>query len=145
MNGHRLVGKELRDLLPQKPPFVLLDAAEVDIEAGRVRGWKGFGATEELLPRDRAGRLAPSLLVECMGQAAIVLMRSKGGGGEVLLGGLNGLRFGAFPRTGSLVEIEVEIDRPLHNGVIFRGRVLSEGRVLLEAERMIAVDAPGGA
>lgn len=145
MSGRRLVGKELRDLLPQKPPFVLLDAAEVDVDAGRVRGWKGFGSTEELLPRDRAGRLAPSLLVECLGQAAIVLMRSQGGGGEVLLGGLNGLRYGEFPSVGSLVEVEVEVDRSLHNGVIFRGRALSGGKMLLEAERMIAIDAPGGA
>lgn len=99
-------------LMPQRPPFLFVDGAQVETEGGQVRTWRRFRAEEPYFEGHFPGDpIVPGVvLLECMAQAGRLLLnartnRKRSG----YLVRIHSARFNHALRPGDVLRIEAHL------------------------------------
>lgn len=137
---------EVRDLLPQDYPFVLIDRV-VELEPGaRIVAVKSVSGNEWMFPGHFPGRaLYPGvLLLESMAQAAILLVKQSRddleGAGFVLAGVRS--RFLGPVVPGDQVRFTLTVDKLISTGGVMSAEATVEDRAVARASLTFAVQEP---
>ena len=126
-------------MLPHGFPFRLVDRG--DAAAGLPLLWTVNGALDR-----GAGELPPTLAIEMMAQAALVLLAREGGAGAAgesagagLLAGVEGVVFHAPLRPGDRLEAHATLAGRFGRLVKVRTRLEREGAAVVEGELLLAL------
>lgn len=136
----------ITELIPHRPPFLLVDRIE-RADADEIVGYKRFGADEPFFAGHFPGYpVVPGvLLVECMAQtggAGVVAMGASEEAGEqageearvTFLASIEKARFRRQVRPGDEVRVVVTTKRRSNNAIRQSGKVYVGGQVAAEAE-----------
>ena len=136
---------EIVSLLPQQPPFLFLDEAE--IEAGVVRAKYTIRGDEAFLEGHFKNNpvMPASLVFEAVGQAACLwvlesapeLLGNALGNNEVLFASMEEAHSYRRARPGDTLEIEAESVRLRPPLAVFRGRATLRGERLAQIEHLV--------
>lgn len=126
------------DLLPHRPPFLFLDAVEVDLDDQSIRAvWTAPDSWDVFKGHFPGMPLVPGvILLEMMAQAACILGRRldpSTADRPVLLVGLDDARFRRPVHPGELVEATVRFRRRRRELWRFEGEVRAGGDPAAEA------------
>ena len=140
--------ERIREMLPHRYPFLLVDRV-VEFEAGkRIRAWKNVSGNEPFFSGHfPAHAVMPGVLViEALAQAGGLLSHmSRGGALEGKLSYLvkvDAAKFSAMVVPGDRLELEVAIKREIRNMVQYAGAAYVDGKQVASAEILCAeVDA----
>jgi len=141
----RFTNEEICAILPQQPPFMFLDQAEITgdevLSTYQIRGdeffLKGHFKNDPVFPA--------SIVFEALGQAGClwVLHNAEARLGapisasQVLFASMDGAHFYRKTRPGNLLEMKlklVQLRKPL---AIFRGSVWTDGKRVAELEKVV--------
>ncbi len=129
--------EEVRGLLKQRFPMIMVDTVVELIPERRIRTTKGVTGNEiQFLGHFPEHAIMPgTLIVEAFGQSASILFSHKGGlglkAGEFLvLGVINEMRFLAPVVPGDRMEIDVEVVKNAGDIVLVSGEVTVDGKVV---------------
>ena len=137
---------QIMDIIPHRPPFLLVDRI-VEVEAGRrAVGIKNVTMNEpHFAGHFPVNPIMPGvLIVEALAQVGSVAMllveENKGKLG--LFAGIDGMRFRGQVKPGDVLRLEVEITKL--KGPIGKGQATAtvEGKVVAEGELMFALIDP---
>lgn len=134
------------DVLPHRPPFLLLDEVTA-LEPGRsARGRWTLTGDEDFFAGHFPGRptLPGVLMVESIAQlgAVAVLTDERFAGRLPLFGGVDSARFRRQAVPGDTLELEIEMGRLSARAGKGHGRALVDGEVACEADLLfVVVDA----
>ena len=137
---------EIRDYLPHRYPFLLVDRM-LEIEPGvRARGLKNVTMNEPFFPGHFPHHpvMPGVLIVEAMAQAAAVLSFKSMGvkpdeSSVVYFAGIDKVRFKRPVVPGDQLIFEVEITQSKRNVYKYKGVARVDGQVATEAELMCAL------
>ena len=118
------------ELLPHRPPFLLVDRIVFIAPGQKVAGWKTI--TESDCRGDRAW--PSTLIVEVMAQVASTLLTARSG----LLAGIPEMTFKRQARQGDTVVVTSELERRWGNVARFRVSARIEGDPAAEGVLMLA-------
>ncbi|NDY41404.1 3-hydroxyacyl-[acyl-carrier-protein] dehydratase FabZ [Dissulfurirhabdus thermomarina] len=140
--------RRILEILPHRPPFLLLDAVRVAEPGRRGTGRKRFSGLEPFFRNGRRPANPGGLLLEMMAQAAAVVAGTGAGGqprpaGPGYLAGARLEAAGAFG-PGDLVEAEVVIVKAFGGLVRVEGEARSAGRALARADLAVTLPGRGG-
>ena len=135
-------GVEILELIPQRPPVVLVD------RFGGIDG-EGVSHTEFVVPSSclfcEEGRLTECGLIEHMAQSAAAragwLARQRGR--DVALGYIGSVgrfRVAAFPPAGSRLETTIRVVQEVFNVSLVKATICVDGEVAAEGELKIFLD-----
>lgn len=141
--GNILDFEQVKRIIPQRFPFMMLDCV-VEAEAGvRVVGLKNLSGNEWFYQGhfpDRA--VTPgAMLCEAIAQTSIVflhLIQPRSGDRTYLLGGIKA-RFLHPVWPGEQLKIEVTPIKVVSNAAILRGNIVVRGRIVAKGELMLSV------
>ncbi len=146
--GHRFTREEIALLLPQQPPFLFVDAAEVHDQVIKaqyhIRGDEAF-----LEGHFKDQPVFPATIVfEALGQAACLwLLHTQGAPADakndVVFASMEEAHFHRRAKPGETLEMTVEIDRLRPPLAIFSGTVAVGGQRVAEVRRLILAFGPG--
>ncbi|HKP94821.1 MAG TPA: hypothetical protein VJ385_03590 [Fibrobacteria bacterium] len=133
---------DIKKILPHGFPFLLVDRV-ADYEKGAwIRGIKNLAAREPFLDPDATGICPPGLVIEAIGQLAIILFglsRPEPTLPEILLGSISQVDIlGEVPTGGQLI-LEAEVVKLMDNSLIFNGRASLDGTPVLTLQNLLAV------
>ncbi|UTR16239.1 3-hydroxyacyl-ACP dehydratase FabZ [Salipaludibacillus sp. LMS25] len=135
--------EEIKDIIPHRYPFLLVDRI-LEVEEGkRAVGLKNVSANEEFFNGhfpDYA--VMPGvLIIEALAQVGAVAMLKKeeNRGRLAFFAGIDGCRFKGQVRPGDQLYLEVEMTRV--RGKIGKGKAIAsvDGKIVAEAELMFAL------
>ena len=138
--------EEVKNLLPQRNPFILIDKIVEFEEKKRVVCIKNVSANEPYF----AGHfpdfaIMPGVLIlEAMAQASIVLFKkssleSDNDGNVFLLVSVSRARFSKPVLPGDQLFIEITVDKIVSKGAIVQGVVKVDGKVVAKASLSFGV------
>ena len=114
MKTQAIIGSELKNILPQRFPFLFLDRIE-NYELGKwATGSKNVSKREPMLLSESATEWPESFVVESLGQLAISLLNLESPDCEppkILLGGVSGVSFHAPFPMGCKIDLRIEVDK----------------------------------
>ena len=122
--------------LPHRPPFLFIDGVE-SVDVGRA-----IRAVKNVAPTDVCGdgdfpRLPPVYLLECFGQAGVLLVaaepRERDARLGVFLGTVESFEVGGEVVAGDALEIEVRIEKRTSKMAILGARASVRGAPVAEA------------
>ena len=135
----------IMQVLPHRPPFLLVDRVQITDPGRAAVGWKAVGANEPYLAGHFPGRpVMPGVLIlEAMAQVGGVALLSvpEFRGQLALLGGVEHARFRRVVVPGDTLRLEVEVTRRVGRVGKARGIATVEGARAAEAELTFAVAA----
>jgi 3-hydroxyacyl-[acyl-carrier-protein] dehydratase len=137
---------DIRDIIPHRPPFLLVDAL-TELQPGkRARGTKCVAPDEWFLQGHFPGLpIMPGvLIIEAMAQvgAAALLAEDEYRGLRAYFAGINRARFRRKVVPGDLLVIETELVRKWGRMGIGAAVAMVGDKVVAEAEIMFAVEQP---
>lgn len=134
---------EIQEILPHRPPFLLVDVIDELVPGMRARGRKNVTINEPFFQGHFPGEpvMPGVLIIEALAQvgAVAVLSQEEFRGKLAFFAGIDGVRFRKPVRPGDTLVLEVEIGKvrgPLGKG---RGVATVDGTVVAEGELMFAV------
>lgn len=141
---------DIATILPQQPPFLFLDSAEIEGET--VRAKYEIKGTEDFLEGHFKGNpvFPASIVFEALGQAACLWILEVApertgqplAGNEILFASLDGANFYKKAKPGDVLDFEVQLKRLRAPVGIFSGKVSCKGdRVAKIDEVMLAFGA----
>jgi 3-hydroxyacyl-[acyl-carrier-protein] dehydratase len=140
-------------LIPHRPPWLLVDAVEVEADTETAHGRREASASD---PWCAGGVLPPVLVVEALAQTAAAVMgaafarhaEARGGAGAAgaaehrgYLAEIRDFRFPAPARAGLPVELVARRTASLGRLHRFRARATQGGEVVAEGDLSFAVEA----
>jgi 3-hydroxyacyl-[acyl-carrier-protein] dehydratase len=144
--------EDIKDILPHRHPFLLLDRV-LELEPDRrVVGLKNVASDERYFIAGPGGRpvLPASILTEAMAQAGAILVLSKPENRSRLIYfmGIDRVRYRRAVVAGDAVRLEATVVRLKGRLGSLRGRATVEGRVVCEGQMTFALadraPAPAG-
>jgi len=137
--------EQLLLILPQQPPFLFLDAAELDDAA--AKGWYQIKGDESFLEGHfKDDPIFPaSIVFEALGQAACLWVLEKAPAqtgrpivsSQIYFTGLDGAHFYRKTRPGERLELDVKLVKLREPLAIFEGTVTSGGQRVARIERLM--------
>ncbi|MFH5803540.1 3-hydroxyacyl-ACP dehydratase FabZ family protein [Alienimonas sp. DA493] len=136
--------ERIMELIPHRPPFLWLDAAEV---AGETLTAQAFVAPDLPLFEGHypGAPLLPGVIqLEMCYQAGAVLIAAlgQGGGGLPVIARTDGVKFKRMIRPGETCEIEVKITDRLPGAVYLIGKVSVDGKLACRCDFTTAEAKP---
>ncbi|MGD2197089.1 3-hydroxyacyl-ACP dehydratase FabZ [Lysinibacillus fusiformis] len=137
-----LTSQQIREILPHRYPFLLVDRIEELEEGKRAVGLKNVTINEEFFNGHfpQYPVMPGVLIVEALAQVSAVIMLSKEGneGRLGLLAGIDQCRFKKQVKPGDQLRLEVEITRV--KGSIGKGKGIAtvDGEMVCEMELVFA-------
>ena len=131
---------EILQLIPHRPPFLLIDRAEDYRPHQSIVGFKMVAINEPFFQGHFPGKpvMPGVLIIEALAQAGGVLMsksmRLEIGGKTILFMSVDHCRFRYPVRPGDVLRMNVEVVRARGEVVKFRGTALVGDKVAAEAE-----------
>jgi len=134
-------GEEIYNLIPQKPPMVLVDNL---LEFSKEKAITGFYINgDHILVRD--GRLSESGLIENIAQSAALMTGwhartndSKDQDAPIgVIGGVKNLKINFLPEINSELKTEIIVLHKVLNASMISGKITSNDRVCMECEMKI--------
>lgn len=140
---------EILELIPHRPPFLLIDRVEEIIAHKSARGIKAISSTEPHLAGHFPGHpIMPGvLIIEAMAQTAGVLsaysMRDETQGQHVYFTSIDKVKFKSPARPGDVLYLDVSIEG--HRGPLYKfsGTASIEGKITAVAEFSAMMVEPG--
>ncbi len=135
--------EEIQQIIPHRPPFLLLDQV-LELELGKRA--RGLYLVDPAGPWFRGhfpgNPIFPGVLqVEALAQlgAVAILSQAEMRGKLALVAGLNNVKFRRLVQPGETLEMEVEIIRSRQSFGVGRGRATVDGQLAVEAELKFAL------
>lgn len=134
---------EIKEVIPHRYPFLLVDKAKILIPGIKGIGYKNVTINEPFFqghfPEEPI--MPGVLIVEAMAQvgAIVLLSEEKFQGKTPYFAGLNKVRFKRKVVPGDTLEMEVEITRVRGSIGIGQGRALVEDELVCEGEFLFAI------
>lgn len=134
---------QIKDIIPHRYPFLLVDRVSEVEEGKRAVGVKNVSANEEFFNGHFPGYpvMPGVLIVEALAQvgAVAMLMKEENKGRLAFFAGIDNCRFKRQVVPGDVLRLEVEITRL--RGTIGKGKAVAtvDGEVACEAEIMFAL------
>jgi 3-hydroxyacyl-[acyl-carrier-protein] dehydratase len=135
-------GKEILELLPQRPPMVMVDSlASCDARTVVTR----LTVREENVFMEKEG-FSSSGLMECMAQTAAArtgwLLKNNPGGENKkapigVIGSIKNFKLHFQPVDGSILTTTIDVEYEIMQATIVKAKVETEGRLAAEAELQI--------
>jgi 3-hydroxyacyl-[acyl-carrier-protein] dehydratase len=133
---------------PHRYPMLLLDRLDAPSGPRRGTAWKAVSAGETH-GGGGAGTdgLAPTLLVDALGQLAIAVLCAEAGQAQPVfyLGSIEAMEFGAPARAGDLVRMDAKIERTFRGSSRVSVSARVEERVIARGLMVLSSGAGGGA
>ena len=141
--GKNLNINEVKELIPHRYPFLLIDKAVLSVETNEVTGYKCVSANESYFQGHFPGNpvMPGVLMVEGMAQAACCLLLSKEAnrGKTAFFMAINNVKFRKTVTPGDVVEYRIVVLRDRTRGGKARGEAYVNNERVSEAEFMFAV------
>jgi 3-hydroxyacyl-[acyl-carrier-protein] dehydratase len=135
--------EEIKDIIPHRYPFLLVDRI-LEVEEGRKAvGLKNVSANEEFFNGHFPDYpvMPGVLIIEALAQvgAVAILKKEENKGRLAFFAGIDGCRFKGQVKPGDQLHLEVEITRL--RGPVGKGKAVAsvDGEVVAEAELMFAL------
>ncbi|MCS6860638.1 MAG: 3-hydroxyacyl-ACP dehydratase FabZ [Abditibacteriales bacterium] len=139
-----LTVEEIQRIIPHRRPFLLIDGILVHEPGRRTVGLKNVTANEALLagqhPHDLV--MPPLLIVECLAQtgAVLLLAQEQNRNKEVLLVGLDDVKFSGVARAGDQILCEAIALNQKGNIGRMKGTATVNGTVIVEGMYWFALN-----
>jgi 3-hydroxyacyl-[acyl-carrier-protein] dehydratase len=134
---------DIRQLLPHRYPFLLLDRI-TDYEPHKwARGIRNVAEREPLLLPEGSEWVPPGVVIEAIGQLGIALSslsREPGNLANIVLGSLAGVQIGKRVPLGCQIQLEVEITKQLQRGAVFRGYARVNGLLAISIDSIVTME-----
>lgn len=133
----------IREILPHRYPFLLVDRVTEISEDGVVKGYKNVSINEPMFTGHFPEKAVfPGVLImEALAQlgAVMILRRFPKEKRMAFFAGIDKARFKRVVLPGDRLDMEVTLLRDRGNFVIMRGRATVDGQLAAEAELMSAL------
>ena len=134
---------EIKEIIPHRYPFLLIDKVEITKPGEKGKGYKNVTFNEPYFqghfPEEPI--LAGVLLVESIAQvgAVVILSEEKFKGKTPYFAGLNKVRFKKKVVPGDVLEMEIEMIKMRSSIGIAKGKATVNGEVACEGEFIFAI------
>lgn len=139
-----LEASDIIKIIPHRYPFLLIDRVEILEEKKRAKGIKCVSANELYFHGHFPDKpIMPGVLIlEAMAQVSATLMSGDPSleGRFAYFAGINRARFKKMVLPGSVIEIDVEVDKVKGKIAKINGTARVSGEVVCEAELIFALD-----
>lgn len=130
----------IREILPHRYPFLLVDRVTDITEDGIVRGYKNVSVNEPIFTGHFPEKAVfPGVLIlEAMAQlgAVMILRRYPKEKRMAFYAGIDKARFKRIVLPGDRIDMEVKLVRDRGSFVVMHGRATVDGQLAAEAEMM---------
>ncbi len=136
-------GKSILDLIPQRPPFVMIDTL---ISSDRIISVSGLYIREDNIFSENGVFTEPGLIeniAQTVAAGASYHFKNSGEGGEAAIGyigAIKDLEINFLPKVNSSITTEVEVMHEILDITIIEGKVISEGKLAAECSMKIFMD-----
>ncbi|MEQ8153429.1 MAG: 3-hydroxyacyl-ACP dehydratase FabZ [Clostridiaceae bacterium] len=135
--------KEIREIIPHRYPFLLIDRVE-ELEPGvRAKGFKNLTANEEFFQGHFPGEpvMPGVLMIEALAQmgAVSILSKEEFKGKTAFLAGIDKVRYKRKVVPGDKLELEIEIIKVKGPIGIGKGTAKVDGVIACQGEILFAI------
>lgn len=132
---------------PHRHPMLLVDRILSMDPGRRATALKAVSAGELQQAGDGEAGLAPTLLVDALGQLAIAVLRAAGSGAEEVwyLGSVDGMEFDAPARAGDVLLLEADVQRTFRGSSRVGVRAQVDERTVARGFMVLSTGAQGRA
>jgi len=137
-------GKPILDIIPQRPPFVMIDAL---VKCDRTSSISGLYITEDNIFSENGLFTEPGLIeniAQTVAAGASYYFKNFGDGGDEVpmgyIGAIKDLEINFLPKVNSNITTEVKTMHEILDITIIAGKVFSDGKLAAECSMKIFID-----